>query len=87
MKSVWYYNYIFGTIWISEKNGAITYVLFNGDDKRISGYHAKETPLIKKAATQLAEYLNGTRKEFDLPLSLHGSKFQQMVWKALQTIP
>jgi methylated-DNA-[protein]-cysteine S-methyltransferase len=46
-----------------------------------------ETPLIKKAAEQLAEYFAGKRKEFDLPLVLHGTDFQVSVWKALQSIP
>ena len=31
--------------------------------------------------------MQGKRKEFDLPLSLHGTKFQIEDWKALQTIP
>jgi len=37
--------------------------------------------------TQLREYFEGTRKEFDLPLETPGSEFQQSVWKQLQGIP
>ena len=53
----------------------------------IEDYIKKETPLIKKAAAQLGEYFEGKRKNFDLPLSLHGTDFQLKVWKALQKIP
>ncbi|SEO48330.1 methylated-DNA--[protein]-cysteine S-methyltransferase [Amycolatopsis saalfeldensis] len=37
--------------------------------------------------TQLEEYFAGSRTEFDLPLALHGTPFQQTVWRALTTIP
>jgi AraC family transcriptional regulator of adaptative response/methylated-DNA-[protein]-cysteine methyltransferase len=36
---------------------------------------------------QLKEYFDGKRKEFDLPLVLDGTDFQQKVWKELQKIP
>ena len=37
--------------------------------------------------TQLTEYFDGTRTEFDVPLSLTGGAFQRRVWRALQDIP
>jgi AraC family transcriptional regulator of adaptative response/methylated-DNA-[protein]-cysteine methyltransferase len=36
---------------------------------------------------QLHEYFAGTRKEFDLPLDLAGSPWQEKVWSALLQIP
>lgn len=39
------------------------------------------------AITQLAEYFDGTRTEFDLPLALTGTPFQRTVWAALCEIP
>lgn len=39
------------------------------------------------ASTQLAEYFAGERRTFDLPLELHGSKWELRVWTALQAIP
>ena len=45
-----------------------------------------EKPL-EKARRQLTEYFEGSRKEFDLPLSLHGTEFQVSVLQALQDIP
>ena len=42
--------------------------------------------LLMKAASQLSEYFNGERTEFDLPLDLHGTEFQCGVWRALLKI-
>jgi len=36
---------------------------------------------------QLTDYFSGTRKSFDLPLSLHGTPFQLSVWNELLNIP
>jgi len=36
---------------------------------------------------QLEEYFKGERKEFDLPLVLRGTDFQEKVWQELRTIP
>jgi methylated-DNA-[protein]-cysteine S-methyltransferase len=47
----------------------------------------KETPLIRKAAKQLNEYLAGRRKTFELPLDPEGTPFQKAVWKTLTGIP
>lgn len=38
-------------------------------------------------ATELIEYLEGRRTEFTLQTDLHGTAFQQAVWKVLQEIP
>lgn len=37
--------------------------------------------------TQLAEYFDGRRRQFDLPLAPEGTPFQQSVWRALLDIP
>ena len=47
---------------------------------------AKANPL-PAAVRQLNEYFAGTRREFDLPLRLEGTPFQQRVWQALREIP
>ena len=36
---------------------------------------------------QLEEYFAGARKEFQLPLRMEGTPFQQRVWEALREIP
>jgi len=40
-----------------------------------------------KLSSQLEEYFSGKRREFDIPLVLPGTPFQQRVWTTLQTIP
>jgi len=70
---------------ITEENNAVTGVYF--DAQIPAGFVKAETPLIKKAAAQIEEYLNGKRKKFSLPLAMHGTEFQMDVWRALQTIP
>jgi methylated-DNA-[protein]-cysteine S-methyltransferase len=42
--------------------------------------------LLKKAARQLEEYLDGQRKKFELPLSAEGTDFQKRVWHELAKI-
>jgi methylated-DNA-[protein]-cysteine S-methyltransferase len=39
------------------------------------------------ATRQLKEYFAGTRREFDLPLNMAGTEFQQRVWRELSKIP
>jgi methylated-DNA-[protein]-cysteine S-methyltransferase len=72
-------------ILITEENNAVTGVFFGAEIP--AGFVKAETPLIKKAAAQIEEYLNGKRKKFSLPLAMHGTEFQMDVWRALQTIP
>jgi len=76
-------------IGIADNGSAIIGVFFNR--KRfaggLSGFKKAETPLIQKAAAQIKEYLEGKRKQFKLPLVLHGTEFQMAVWQALQKIP
>lgn len=43
--------------------------------------------ILKKAMGQLAEYFEGRRREFDLPLWVSGSPFYREVWAALQKVP
>ena len=43
--------------------------------------------VLRKAATQLKEYLRGSRNTFDVPLAANGTAFQQRVWEALAAIP
>ena len=86
MKNIWFYNYPIGIVGIAEEDGAISRVFFC-EEKSLEGFEVIETQLIKKAAGQLREYFDGKRKEFDLPLALHGTDFMVSVWQALMTIP
>jgi AraC family transcriptional regulator of adaptative response/methylated-DNA-[protein]-cysteine methyltransferase len=44
-------------------------------------------PHLHTLEKQVAEYFEGTRQEFDLPLHLVGTDFQKRVWEGLQEIP
>lgn len=44
-------------------------------------------PVLSVAVTQLGEYFDGRRQDFDLPLDPTGTEFQQSAWTALRTIP
>ncbi|AUH39709.1 methylated-DNA--[protein]-cysteine S-methyltransferase [Streptomyces sp. CMB-StM0423] len=46
-----------------------------------------EDPPFAAAAAQLAAYFAGERTDFDLPLHLSGTPFQQRVWEQLRQIP
>lgn len=43
--------------------------------------------VLEQAARQLAEYFDGVRQRFDLPLAPGGTPFQRCVWAALADIP
>ncbi len=43
--------------------------------------------LLDKSERQLLEYFAGTRKEFELPVTLSGTPFRRTVWEALLRIP
>lgn len=43
--------------------------------------------LLKQAVAELQEYFSGTRKTFTVPIDLHGTPFQIMVWRELLRIP
>ena len=45
------------------------------------------TPVLDLAVEQLHEYFAGTRKDFDLPVSLAGTEFQKAVWSELADLP
>jgi len=49
--------------------------------------HSEPDEVTNLCASQLQEYFAGTRYTFSIPLSLHGTEFQQHMWQTLQTIP
>ncbi len=61
-------------------------------DKRIkdgidADYFEESSDIITETKTQLTQYFNRERTEFDIPLLLIGSEFQVSVWNALIQIP
>jgi methylated-DNA-[protein]-cysteine S-methyltransferase len=54
-------------------------------EKKIS--EVRSNSLVDAVLKQLDQYFKGVRKEFDLPLALRGTPFQNCVWNELQKIP
>lgn len=86
MISFWRYDSPLGIYTVAEDGEGICALFFGerpGKEKRTM----QETPLLKRAAAQMAEYFSGARRSFDLPLSLKGTPFQMVDWAALREIP
>lgn len=84
-KYVYFYDTLIGSVGIAANEKYITNVYLG--KKADENIPIKETKLIKDAFRELTEYLEGKRKEFDLPLKVEGTDFQKMVWNALLNIP
>ena len=72
-----------GPLGLVASDDALQAVLFDGGRVRAEG----RSPVLADAARQLRAYFDGELLEFDLPLELHGSAFNQRCWRALATIP
>ncbi|MDN4606293.1 methylated-DNA--[protein]-cysteine S-methyltransferase [Sporosarcina highlanderae] len=56
--------------------------------KRLPAYRLEEdSSVLEPYAEELIDYMEGKRKEFTMPLDLHGTPFQHSVWMALKEIP
>ena len=55
--------------------------------RRIGPTREGNAPLLDRLESQLGEYFAGTRRDFDLPLDMPGSAFQERVWAELRRIP
>lgn len=85
MKYAFRYSTCAGDVVIVEDGNSVTAIFFGSDIPPDSVY--SETPLLKKACSQILEYLRGDRLEFSLPIKLEGTDFQRSVWNALLSIP
>ncbi|MBP1763856.1 MAG: cysteine methyltransferase [Firmicutes bacterium] len=86
MRSLFFYETEIGKIGIADNGKAITHLTFS-DKKLPADGIVRETALIRDAAAQIQGYLAGRRKDFEFPLVMEGTPFQQKVWEALQEIP
>ncbi len=76
-----------GELRIVEQGGAVTAIEFtpfrDSVDGRPRGARSDTEPVLVRAVEQLTAYFARELKEFDLPLSPHGTDFQQRVWDTL----
>ncbi len=56
---------------------------FNAINKMTTADH----PILNAAAGQITAYLQGRLTDFDLPLSLTGTRFRKQAWAIMRTIP
>ncbi len=84
--AVWTYPTPWGHVTVESDHDSIICVYLPGREVPAEKiWH--ENALLQRAGNQLAEYLNGERKRFDLPIRLTGTSFMKSVWHALQKIP
>lgn len=76
-----------GELTVTADADGITGLYMEGDAHALASAPPTDNPLLAKARDQLDAYFAGRLTEFDLPLSLKGTPFQQRVWSRLQTIP
>jgi methylated-DNA-[protein]-cysteine S-methyltransferase len=78
-----------GTMLLARTDTGLAGAWFESQKWHPEAFNAPERPddpLLQLAATQIADYFAGRRTHFDLPLDLHGTAFQQAVWRALCAI-
>lgn len=80
-----YYNSPIGWLGISASDNFLTTIHFL--DKEPQANNSSSNAIIDQVVTELAEYFDGNRNEFSIPLKPEGSQFQQTVWQQLQEIP
>lgn len=83
MKGCAVYPFPFDQVKIEYQDGAVTRLERTYEPVRQTG----RTALTELVYRQLTEYLQGKRREFDFPYVLHGTPFQERVWRALRAIP
>jgi len=72
-----------GPLTLTGTETALTGVAF-GDCR---GGAEVAVPVLELAARELAEYFDGKRQEFTVPLAPAGTTFQKSVWEELRKIP
>lgn len=74
---------------VVNATGALTHILFPNHVHATKGReHWQHAPMaVAQPRSQILEYLQGQRTEFELTLAPHGSPFQLQVWHALTQIP
>lgn len=80
-----------GLIYIAVDDHGVRRVAMTEDDwqadKAELGEIKSNPKLCQEAVRQIAEYFQGKRREFCLPLSIQGTSFRKQVWEVLRSIP
>lgn len=84
---IYTYDSPIGPLVLSAHTDQLVGLHLPGSDDPIPAGTERATPILKRAAKQLAEYFAGKRTAFDLALAPEGTAFQRRVWDALLEIP
>jgi methylated-DNA-[protein]-cysteine S-methyltransferase len=90
MNAFCYFQSPIGRLLLTSDGTALTGLSMEPSRKAQSTDGWSEDPTVaplSAALRQLGEYFAGTRREFDLPLRMRGTEFQQRVWRELTEIP
>lgn len=74
----------FGAVGIRAAGDAVSEIRYLPKSTRSE---APSNALAARAAKQIERYIDDPQFQFDLPLAIEGTPFQQRVWKALCEIP
>src|SRR5262249_8745013 len=92
-RSMTYHSYTegpWGRMLFTADGHALTGMYFVGQKHeatpRSDWVEEDHVPLFIALRGQLAQYFQGQRHVFDVPLAAHGTPFQQRVWQALRTL-
>lgn len=78
----------FGAVAVAAYNGQPAIELLAAESgNAIEVIKHSSSPLVVNACRQLIAYLQDPSFSFDIPLSQHGTVFQQRVWQAIAEIP
>lgn len=78
-----------GQLLLAGDGASLHYLSFPGGHKAFGPHPSwtRDDGPFDKVKTQLDAYFAGELRQFDLPLTLHGTHFQKQVWTYLATIP
>ncbi|MGP4107734.1 methylated-DNA--[protein]-cysteine S-methyltransferase [Virgibacillus sp. L01] len=75
-----------GLCFIGSHNGGFSEMKSWFNTKRPKAHLVEDWNEVSVYAEQLADYLNGERKNINLPIDLIGTEFQKAVWTELQKV-
>jgi methylated-DNA-[protein]-cysteine S-methyltransferase len=76
-----------GPLTLVEVDGALAGLYLTDHRHQPPLQGSREDTVLPAVRAQLEAYFSGELREFDVPLAVAGTPFQQQVWAALATIP
>lgn len=75
-----------GPITLEANSHHLLALTIHRDDEKVSLRPQTHNAILALTTAQLAEYFEGTRTTFDIPLSPKGTPFQEAIWRCLRDI-